>query len=237
LIGESTFVAFAVNGIFWFYGDGFAPGGVRPDVSRLDPDEALHSGVSPERALGIVCISGGEIREPGVVEASRFDGRFVVGAAMPEYENAGADVIRRVQPADINLEWSTNIRMDMWRKYLSVSGNFATCALTGGTIAQVQQSAGVQKVQLGLAAEAHAVAKAHGFHSLGFDAEKLRANPNLSHHKPSMLQDLERGKVMEIDSAYLVLQDLARQAGVETPVLDIVAPMLELRARTAGCRT
>jgi ketopantoate reductase len=51
-----------------------------------------------------------------------------------------------------------------------------------------------------------------------------------------MLQDLEKGRVMEIDSAYLVLQDLARQARLSTPTLDIVAPLLELRARTAGCR-
>jgi 2-dehydropantoate 2-reductase len=50
-----------------------------------------------------------------------------------------------------------------------------------------------------------------------------------------MLQDLERGRIMEIDSAYFALQDLARQAGVATPVLDIVAPLLALRARMSGC--
>lgn len=237
LLGDGTLVAFAVNGIFWFYGDGFMPRGIRPDVSRLDPDGALHSAVSPERALGVVCISGGEIRQPGIIEASRFDGRFIVGAAIRDSQDRAASLIRSLQPADINLEWSDDIRVDMWRKFLSVSGNFATCALTGGTIAQVQQTPGVQNVQLGLASEAHAVAKAHGFHSLGFDVEKARVSPNLSNHKPSMLQDLERGRVMEIDSAYLVLQDLARQAGVPTPTLDIVAPLLELRARTAGCRS
>lgn len=236
LIGNRTFVAFAVNGIFWFYGDGFAPGGVRPDASRLDPGGALHAAVPPERALGIVCISGGEIREPGIIEASRFDGRFIIGAATEGSKKEAADLVGRIQPADINLEWSNDIRVDMWRKFLSVSGNFATCALTGGTIAQVQQTPGAQNVQIGLSSEAHAVAQAHGFDMLGFDAAKMRANPNLSNHKPSMLQDLERGRVMEIDSAYLVLQDLARQAGIATPTLDIVAPLLELRARTAGCR-
>lgn len=237
LLGAQTLVAFAVNGIFWFYGDGFTPGGMRLDMGRLDPDGALHAAISPEQALGIVCISGGEIKEPGVIEATRMDGRFIIGAALDETRRRAADLVARICPVDVNLEWSDNIRVDMWRKYLSVSGNFATCALTGGTIAQVQTTLGVQAVQLGLSSEAHAVALAHGFQALGFDVEKLRANPLLSHHKPSMLQDLERGRVMEIDSAYLILQDLARQAGVATPTLDIVAPLLELRARTAGCRT
>ncbi len=45
---------------------------------------------------------------------------------------------------------------------------------------------------------------------LGFDIEKARKAPSTSPHKPSMLQDLERGRRMEIDSSYLVLQDLAR---------------------------
>ena len=237
LLGSDTLVAFAVNGIFWFYSDGFAPRGVRPDVRRLDPNGALHAAVAPERALGMVCISGGEIREPGIIECSRFDGRFVIGAAMEEAKVRAAELVSRIRPADIDLQWSDDIRVDMWRKFISVSGNFATCALTGGTIAQVQTTPGVQNVQLSLASEAHAVALAHGFDSLGFDVEKMRSNPNLSNHKPSMLQDLERGRVMEIDSAYLVLQDLARQAGLSTPTLDIVAPLLELRARTAGCRT
>lgn len=235
LVSEKTFVAFAVNGIFWFYGDGFTPSGKTLDLSRLDPGGALHAVVPPAQALGVVCISGGEIREPGIVDASRMDGRFIIGAALESSRPAAAGVVAQLKPADIDLSWSDTIRVDMWRKYLSVVGNFATCALTGAPIAAVHSDSGVRDVQLGLAAEAHEVAKAHGFLDLGFDIASARANPNRSNHKPSMLQDLERGRIMEIDSAYSVLQDLARQAGVATPTLDIVAPLLALRARMSGC--
>lgn len=235
LVSQKTFVAFAVNGIFWFYGDGFTPGGKALDLSRLDPGGALHAAVPPAHALGVICIYGGEIREPGIVEASRMDGRFVIGAALDASRPAASALVAQLKPADIDLSWSDNIRVDMWRKYLSVVGNFATCALTGAPIGTVHGDAGVREVQLGLAAEAYAIAKAHGFTDLGFDLETARANPNRSNHKPSMLQDLERGRIMEIDSAYSVLQDLARQAGVATPTLDIVAPLLALRARMSGC--
>ena len=235
LISQNTFVAFAVNGIFWFYGDGFTPGGKALDLSRLDPGGALHAAIPPSQALGIVCISGGEIREPGVVEASRVDGKFIIGAALEAARETAAPMVTQVRPLGLTLSWSDDIRVDMWKKSLSVVGNFATCALTGAPIAAVHADPAVQAVQLGLASEAHAVAQAHGFMDLGFDIETARANPNRSNHKPSMLQDLERGRIMEIDSAYLILQDLARQAGVATPTLDIVAPLLALRARTSGC--
>ena len=235
LVSEKTFVAFAVNGLFWFYGDGFTPGGKSLDLSRLDPDGALHRAVPPAQALGVICISGGEIREPGIVEASRMDGRFIIGAALEASRPAASALVAQLKPADIDLSWSDNIRVDMWRKYLSVVGNFATCALTGAPIGTVHADPGVREVQLGLAAEANAIAMAHGFTNLGFDLETARANPNRSGHKPSMLQDLERGRIMEIDSAYSVLQDLARQAGIATPTLDIVAPLLALRARMSGC--
>ena len=235
LVSPATFVAFAVNGLFWFYGDGFTPGGKALDLSRLDPGGALHAAIPPAQALGIVCISGGEIREPGVVEASRIDGRFIIGAALESARQAAANLVAQVRPRDIDLNWSDDIRVDMWRKYLSVVGNFATCALTGAPIAAVHADPGVQAVQLGLASEANAVARAHGFNDLGFDVEAARANPSRSNHKPSMLQDLERGRIMEVDSAYFALQDLARQAGVPTPTLDIVAPLLALRAKVSGC--
>jgi 2-dehydropantoate 2-reductase len=235
LLDERTLVAFAQNGIFWFYGDGFAPGGLALAMNRMDPDGRLHAAVGAGRALGLLCYAGGEAVEPGVIEMSRDTGRFVCGAALGSSRQAAAALVAELRPADCDLAWTDDVRHAMWLKYMSVVGNFATCALTGGTIADVHGDRAAQSVQLALTAEAHAVAIAHGFTSLGFDLERARANPSVSTHKPSMLQDLERGRIMEIDSVYLILQDLARQVGIATPALDLVTALLALRARAAGC--
>jgi 2-dehydropantoate 2-reductase len=235
LLGPDTLVGFAVNGIFWFYGDGFSPHGMKIEVPRLDPDGALHRVIGPARALGYVCWAGGEIREPGTVHANRGGGRIVAGAAIPETVGEAKAMIESLGVTDIAIEATTDIRTPMWRKYLGVVGNFATCTLTGATIAQAYGDAQVRDVLLHLTAEAIAVAAAHGFTNLGFDIEKARKTPSTSPHKPSMLQDLERGRRMEIESSYLVLQDLARAAGVKTPTIDAIVPLLSLRARLAGC--
>jgi len=48
------------------------------------------------------------------------------------------------------------------------------------------------------------------------------------------LQDLERGRPMEIDSIVAVPQELGRMANVPTPHLDQALALLKQRARLAG---
>ena len=49
-------------------------------------------------------------------------------------------------------------------------------------------------------------------------------------HPPSMLQDLLAGRPLEIDAQLTTVQDLARAAGVATPTLDLLLPLVVQRA-------
>ena len=53
-------------------------------------------------------------------------------------------------------------------------------------------------------------------------------------HKPSILQDLELGRPMEIDGLFDAPLVLARIAGVATPTLDLLVALCKLRARASG---
>ena len=53
-------------------------------------------------------------------------------------------------------------------------------------------------------------------------------------HKTSMLQDLEQGRVMEIDALVTVVQELARLVDVDTPMIDVVLAMIQQRGRVTG---
>ncbi|KAB2856024.1 MAG: hypothetical protein F9K43_27495, partial [Bauldia sp.] len=54
-------------------------------------------------------------------------------------------------------------------------------------------------------------------------------------HKTSMLQDLERGRPMEIDALVTVVQELGRLTGIATPAIDLVLALVRQRARLLGC--
>jgi 2-dehydropantoate 2-reductase len=50
-----------------------------------------------------------------------------------------------------------------------------------------------------------------------------------------MLQDLERGRPMEIDALLGAVVEMARLVGAETPICDAVLALVRQRARIAGC--
>ncbi|MFN7000587.1 MAG: ketopantoate reductase family protein, partial [Elioraea tepidiphila] len=81
--------------------------------------------------------------------------------------------------------------------------------------------------------ECHAVARAWGCEVKADPAKRAAANA-ASAHKPSILQDLEMGKPMEVDAQLVVPLELARLAGVETPTLDLTIALAVERARAAG---
>ena len=82
-------------------------------------------------------------------------------------------------------------------------------------------------------AEAEAIALAMGYR-LDIDAGRvIAANTRLA-HRPSILQDLEAGRPMEIEALYTVPLDMARMMGVPTPTLDLLVSLIKLKAQSAG---
>jgi 2-dehydropantoate 2-reductase len=53
-------------------------------------------------------------------------------------------------------------------------------------------------------------------------------------HKPSILQDYERGRPMEIDTLVSTPAAFARAAGLPTPMLDMLAALAIRQARDKG---
>jgi 2-dehydropantoate 2-reductase len=122
----------------------------------------------------------------------------------------------------------------MWAKLLLNLATAPLCALTRATASGLDEVPGTADVACGLVGDGMAVAAAHGFSGLGVDPVAL-TRPGTRHgFKPSMLQDLERGRPLEIDTMLAILADFARSAGVATPTLDVVLPLLTLLARTNG---
>ena len=234
LLGPETLVAFANNGVLWFYGDGFSPRGLTLDTRRLDPDGALHEAVTPRRAVGMICYSGGAINEPGVIDSNN-QGRYIVGAALPEETARTRTLFEGLGVKDFGLTVAEDIREAMWPKYVEVVGSQLIAALTGGDIGQNSLDPALRAAGIAMMKEAIAVAATHGYQGFGYEILTRRDQISSSTHKPSMLQDLERSRPMEIDAQYLVLQDLARQSGVPTPALDLLVPVLLQRAKIAGC--
>lgn len=237
LLHQDTAVAFAVNGVYWFYGEGFAPQGIVPDTARLDPGGALRQAIGARRSLGIVINSPNEITAPGVVLNTRPGAnQFVIGEALREAGTARpAAIAAHLSGSLFKWDASGDIRRDMWNKLARNAASSPICSLTQSAVAAAYSDPDLQPLVTALMEEAMAVAAAHGFTGLTANPKADLASGMKLQHRPSMLQDLERGRAMEIDSQLTIMRDFARQAGVATPVLERLLPILMLRARSAGC--
>ncbi len=237
LLGEATPIVTAMNGVFWWYGHGFRPGGRVPSTARLDPEGRLAAVIPAARALGMIVYSSNEVTAPGVVKNSSARNRYVVGAADPAGFDRAEAVAGDLDGAGFAVEATADIRRAMWTKLVRNLSTAPIAALTGATAAAIIDDPEVARVGRGLFLEGAAVAAAHGFDGLADDADAVFAKGAGAAQKPSMLQDLERRRPMEIDSMLRIVQDFARDCGVATPTLDAVVALVVLRARTAGLYT
>ena len=235
LLARDTAVAFVQNGIPWWYAHG-APGTRQvkfPDFSRLDPEGALARAVAPERVIGAVVFSANEVDAPGVVR-NLVPGRnmLVVGEADDVLSKRVQLLRETLDRADMYSPAVNDIRQVIWSKLVLNMGTSMLCTLTGETVGALRGNAGLLAVANRLKAEGEAIAAAYGISSEG--APERPGGGQSSGpvaHKPSMLQDYERGRPMEIDAQIMMPLEFARAAGVPAPTLEALAPLLAHKAR------
>ena len=233
LLGNDTGVVTAVNGIpYWyFYRHGGAHEGSR--LESIDPGGRQWSVLRPERAIGCVVYPATEVVEPGVIQHIYGD-KFPLGEPSGERTERVVRLSEMMQAAGLRAPVLDNIRDEIW---LKLWGNLCfnpISALTHATLDVIASDAGTRAVAKAMMTEAKAIGDRIGV-SFRVDVERrIDGAGAVGAHKTSMLQDLERGRPMEIDPLVAVVQEMGQLVGVPTPTIDVVLALVRQRARTAG---
>jgi 2-dehydropantoate 2-reductase len=66
------------------------------------------------------------------------------------------------------------------------------------------------------------------------DVKRVTRTGPAPNHKPSLLQDYELGRAVEIDTLVRAPQAFAKAAGLSTPMLDLLAALAVRQARDKG---
>ena len=231
LLGDDTPVVFAQNGIPWWYDIGLpsnhpAP----PDLSLLDPGGALRAVVPGERIIGGVIFSSNEVIAPGVVANLSPDrNRLLIGECDDRASQRIAQLRALLNDASIESPDVAEIREAIWSKLLTNMSMSVLCLLTGQTARAVRDEPALRDVIPRLLDEANAVAK-----SCIPNVKRVTRSGPAPEHKPSILQDYELGRAMEIDALVRAPAAFARTAGLSTPMLDLIAGLAIQKARDKG---
>jgi 2-dehydropantoate 2-reductase len=231
LLRDDTGIVFAQNGIPWWYDIGLAADHPpAPDLAFLDPGGRLRAAVPKERIVGGVIFSSNEIVEPGVVANLSPDRNLLL---IGECDDRASERIERLRAtldqASIGSPQVARIRETIWSKLLTNMSMSVLCLLTGQTARAVRDDPALRDVVPRLLDEANSIAQ-----SCFPDVKRVTRTGPAPDHKPSILQDYELGRAMEIDVLVRAPAAFARTAGLSTPMLDMVAALAIRQARDKG---
>ncbi|MDE2679368.1 MAG: 2-dehydropantoate 2-reductase [Gemmatimonadota bacterium] len=232
LLGPDTAVVTAQNGVPWWYFHGVGGEWEGTRLESVDPGGRQWDGIGPRRAIGCVVYVATEIAEPGVIRHS-YGNRCTLGE--PSGEKTGR--IRALSKALISAGVRAPvraIRREIWVKLLGNVSFNPISALTLATLDKVATEPGTRAVARAMMEETRAIAEALGV-PIRIDIERrIDGAADVGAHRTSMLQDLEKGRAMEIDALVTSVQELGRLVGVTTPAIDIVLALVRQRAGVAG---
>ncbi len=234
LLGPDTSVVTAMNGIPWWY---FYKSGGRFEghhLQTVDPGGRQWNSIGPQRAIGCVVEPACEIIAPGVIAHHQFN-RFILGEPDGSRSARVQGLSKALTAAAFEAPVRDNIRWNIW---LKLWGNVCfnpISALTGATLGRMIGDPDLRALCKTMMQETQAV-------NAALDVQippemmdrRLAGAASATDHKMSMLQDLERGRSLEIDALVGVVQELGRLTSVSTPVIDAVLALVKERARTSG---
>jgi 2-dehydropantoate 2-reductase len=233
LLGPDTPVAFVMNGIPWWYFDHLPGPHQGKSLPRIDPDDVLRRALGPGRTIGGVVYSASAVTSPGVIHVEQPKSRFILGEPDGTLSDRVLTLSGLITRGGISGEATPAIRTEIWNKLISNLAGGTLAVLTGSAPKGVYVEPAVEHAALRMMQEATAIAQALGADPTTNHAQRI-GNQRSMDHKPSILQDLELGRPMEIDGMFDAPLALAHQAGVEVPTLELLVALCKLRARTAG---
>jgi len=233
LLGPSTAVVMAVNGLPWWYFHGLQGPWRDRRLKSLDPDDKQWQGIGPDRVIGCVVYPAAEVVEAGVIRhisGDRFSLGEPDGSRSPRVEALSKAFIRAGFKAPVK----TDIRTEIWVK---LWGNVAfnpISALTGGTLRQICTDPTTRALARRIMGEAEAIAAEFGI-TMPIDVERrIDGAAGVGEHKTSMLQDFERGRPIELDAIVGAVAELGRLVDLPTPAIDTVFALTRQRALLLG---
>ena len=234
LLGKGTAVVTMQNGVPWwyFYKAGGALEGTRLDA--VDPGGTIWERIGPERVIGSVVYPAVEVDAPGLIR--HVEGtRFSLGEPSGEKSDRVAALAREMVKAGLQAPVREDIRSEIWVKLWGNLSFNPISALTGSTLAAIVADEGTRSVARAMMLEAQAIGESLGVRFLIPVDRRIKGAGDVGEHKTSMLQDLERGRPMEIDALVTAAQELGRLVGKPTPTIDTVLALVRRLAIERGC--
>jgi 2-dehydropantoate 2-reductase len=184
----------------------------------LDNEEYLAETFGADSVLRMVPNYAGSPTGDAEIWMTFFNRPNYIGALTPQAEPFARQMAAVMTGAGIDTQFTTDIKRYEWEKTLLNASNNPVCALTRKRMKEVMEIAPTESLVEDLLREGIEVAEAAGVtFDEGFFENGVHHLKTAGYHKPSMLQDVERGAMTEIDWLNGKIVEHARAHGLQAP--------------------
>jgi len=233
LIGPDTIVLTAMNGICWWFFDGFGGEYAGTRLTSVDPDGSIAAAIPGRNVVGCVVHGSFSLNEPGFARHG-FGKRLIIG----EPDGSDSERLQRLaqllRNASLEIEVSRNIQADIWFKLWGNMTMNPVSAITGATCDRILDDPLVNRFCLDIMAEAARIGARIGCPITQSGEARNAVTRQLGAFKTSMLQDVEAGRAVELDALVGVVREIGQKTGESTPNIDALLGLARLNARVRG---
>jgi 2-dehydropantoate 2-reductase len=226
-LGPQTMILTAQNGIPWWYFMKHGGAHEGRTLDSVDPSLSISAHLPVDRVLASVVYPAAELVAPGVIQFIEGE-RFTLSEIDQQKSERIASVSQVFTNAGFKAPVSSDVRAEIWTKLWGNLSFNPISALTGATLAGICRDNGARALAADMMREAQAVGEALGIRFRIPLEKRIAGAQAVGEHKTSMLQDIEAGRLTEIEALVGSVIELGQITGVPTPHISAIYACVKL---------
>lgn len=233
LLGPQTMLLTAMNGVPWWFFDGFGGPCQGRHLDSVDPGGTIAAAIPASHVIGGVVHVSCSVPEPGLIRHHHGTG-LIVGE--PDHSvsarlRALAGVLGK---GGFEVTVSDRIHSDVWYKLWGNMTVNPVSVLTGATADQIVDDDLVRAFCEAAMREAQEIGAGIGCPIAQSPEDRNQVTRKIGAVRTSMLQDADAGRPLELDALVGAVREIGAVVGVPSPATDALHGLTRLRARAAG---
>jgi 2-dehydropantoate 2-reductase len=233
LLGSQTMLLTAMNGVPWWFFDGFGGPCQGRHLDSVDPGGVIAAAIPVRHVIGGVVHVNCSVLEPGVIRHHHGTG-LIVGE--PDHsDSARVRALAGVLEAGgFEVSVSARIHADVWYKLWGNMTVNPVSVLTGATADLIVGDDLVRAFCEAAMREAQEIGARIGCPIAESPGDRNKLTRKLGAARTSMLQDAVAGRPLELDALVGAVREIGAAVGVPSPATDALHGLTRLYARVAG---
>ncbi|MEO8543103.1 MAG: 2-dehydropantoate 2-reductase [Burkholderiaceae bacterium] len=233
LLGPDTLVLCAMNGVPWWFLQGFGGELQGRQLESIDPGGVIGQAIAASHVVGGVVHASCSVAAPASVQHG-FGNKIIVGEPSGQRSARVLALSALLVQAGFEAPVSERIQHDIWFKLWGNMTMNPISAFTGATSLQVMEDDLVRDFCSKVMLEARQIGHQIGLEIDQEPEDRHAVTRKLGAFRTSMLQDVEAGKPVELDALVTAVRELGQLTRQPTPFTDVLLGLARLHARVHG---